>query len=111
MATWEIFDGKEVHGPFAEDALANSIRGGLPASVMVRRVGDAEWTSMRAHAPFAYALSQASAAVPTAPAPPPAVQTVVVESSWSGCLSSCGTVILFGLFVFAGIVLILIFTR
>jgi hypothetical protein len=105
MANWEIFDGKDVHGPFTEEALVSSIRAGLPSTVMVRREGEGDWASMRSHAPFAYALGQSTVAQapPPVPAPPPVVQVVTAPTSWGGCGNSCGLLIILALIIFVGI--------
>jgi len=43
---------------------------GLPEATLVRPEGKEKWRGIRAHAPFALALEQRTAAKPAAPAPP-----------------------------------------
>jgi hypothetical protein len=102
MADWEIFDGKTIQGPFSEQALADSIRRGMPPSILVREVGTTEWRSMREHGPFAVALL-AQPAPP--PPPPPAPQTIIQKVSvtgGNGCANGCGLLILLLLLIIFG---------
>lgn len=57
---WEVFDGKERKGPLSEEAVISDIHAGMNVSMVIRRVGDDEWKSLRTHAPFALVLDQAS---------------------------------------------------
>lgn len=90
MADWEIFDGRTTQGPFSEQALVDSIRRGLPPTMLVREVGSTEWRSMREYGPFAVALlSQPPAPPPPPPTPPTIIQRVNVTGG-NGCANACG---------------------
>jgi hypothetical protein len=105
MADWEIFDGKSTQGPFSEQALADSIRRGLPPTVLVREVGAAEWRNMREHGPFAVALLSAPQVAPPPPPPPAAPQTIIQRvnvTGGNGCANACGLLILLVLLLFLG---------
>lgn len=104
MADWEIFDGKATQGPFSEQALADSIRRGLPPTVLVREVGATEWRSMREHGPFAVALLSQPVSAPPPP-PPPVPQTIIQKvnvTGGNGCANGCGLLILFVLICIIG---------
>lgn len=101
MADWEIFDGTQTQGPFSEQALADSIRRGLPPSVLVREVSAAEWRNMREHGPFAVAMLSA----PQVALPPPPPQTIIQRvnvTGGHGCANACGLLILLALLCLLG---------
>lgn len=102
MSDWEIFDGKSTQGPFSEQALADSIRRGLPPTVLVREVGAAGWRNMREHGPFAVALLSA----PQAPLPPPAQPQTIIQrvnvTGGNGCANACGLLVLLVLLCLLG---------
>jgi hypothetical protein len=66
---WELFDGKDTHGPFTEAAVVEAIRKGMKPETLARFVGNENWNSLRTHAPFAFALEQIAKL--SAPVPPP----------------------------------------
>jgi hypothetical protein len=104
MADWEIFDGKTIQGPFSEQALADSIRRGMPPTVLVREMGTAEWRSMREHGPFAVALL-AQPAPPPPPPPTPPPQTIIQKvnvTGGNGCANACGLIILLVILIVVG---------
>jgi hypothetical protein len=104
MADWEIFDGTQTQGPLSEQALADSIRRGLPPTVLVREVGAAEWRNMREHGPFAVALLSAPqvAPLPPPPAPPQTIIQRVNVTGGNGCANACGLLILLVLLCLLG---------
>lgn len=55
---WEVDDGAKVIGPFTEEQILKAIAGTLPATTLIRRVGEAEWRPVGGHLPFAKALEQ-----------------------------------------------------
>jgi hypothetical protein len=93
MADWEIFDGTTINGPFSEQAMVDTIRRGMPATILIRRVGTEDWKGLRSHPPFAMALEAAtvaqSAAIPPQPQPTQPAPTVVVSSNpaTEGCFT------------------------
>jgi hypothetical protein len=73
---WELHDGTDQVGPLEEAHVIAMIRNGIPSDIVVRRVGDTDWNSLRSHAPFAIALGQIAAAS----GPPPVVAPVYVDA-------------------------------
>ncbi len=68
---WELHDGAKQIGPLDDEHIIPLIRAGLPATAVVRRVGETDWRGLRTHPPFAVALEQAAQRPAHAPLGPP----------------------------------------